>query len=130
MYAFILVPPTTLALIHFLPLLPCGSMNSEWWCFMSFRLECFNISLSVCNVSLWISICFRIWCRRKFLWLLISKALIYEWSRMTLWARLLLHFSFYRALLFGFPLGAWDISSHVLGHLSSVRYGFHLMNVA
>lgn len=35
-----------------------------------------------------------------------------------------------RRVVFGFALGLWSISNLVLSHLSSVRYGFHLVQQA
>lgn len=34
---------------------------------------------------------------------------------------------FFKLVVFQFPLGSWSIQSQFLGHLSSVRYGFHLL---
>lgn len=45
---------------------------------------------------------------------------------MSLAVRLLL-FSFSKATVVGFPLGLLPVSSLVLDHFSSARYGFHLM---
>jgi hypothetical protein len=53
---------------------------------------------------------------------------VYEYSRMSLGIFLLLC-SFSKIVVFGFTLGPWP-SEWLLGHISSVRHGFHLMERA
>lgn len=50
---------------------------------------------------------------------------IYECSRMFLGYVLWLC-SFNRTVVLGLLVGPWPVSSQVLGHLNSVRYGFHI----
>lgn len=59
----------------------------------------------------------------------VSKALFYEDKRMSSGVILRLH-SFYRTVVFGFPLGPCPIWIQVLGHLNRVRDGFHHMEWA
>lgn len=86
-------PTSPLGLVIFtLPLLQ-GSLSSE----RRDLVEIFYSGLSVLshtvhNVWLWISTVLYILCRRKFLWWWLSKALLYEYSRMSLAVILLLLF--------------------------------------
>lgn len=57
-----------------------------------FRTKCSKVCHTVHNVWLWISTVLYILCRRKFLWWWLSKALLYEYSRMSLAVILLLLF--------------------------------------
>lgn len=92
---------------------------------MIFKTECYKTSHSLQNVWLWVFEFVPICYRRKLPWGWWNKALMYKYSRILLGIVLSLHY--FRQVLFGSTVGAWTISSQVLGHPSSVRYGFHLL---
>lgn len=52
------------------------------------------------------------------------------WGNSVAAVVIVLRCSFCRTALFGFLLGPWSIESQILGHLSSVRPGFHLKECA
>jgi hypothetical protein len=82
-------------------------------------------SRSLHTVWRWVSVFVPICYRRKLLWWWLSRALIYEYSRMPLGV-IFLH-SFSRTVVFGFPLGPWPTYSQVLGYPRSNGYGFYFM---
>lgn len=91
------------------------------------RTECLRVSQHI--VHLWVFVFVSVCCWRKLLGWWLSKALISKHSRVSLGVILSVH-SFSRIVVFGFPLGPWPIWSEVLGHLISVRHGFHLLEWA
>lgn len=79
--------PFTLALILFLHILLWGSLNPEGKDLMETALLGLGVSRSftLCIVScLWASVFVSLCCKRKILWLWLSKVLIYAYSRILL----------------------------------------------
>ena len=129
--------PLPLALTFFLLPLPQHFLSSEGKDLMD--TLCLGMSRSshifhsLQNVLLRVSIFVPIWYRRKWLWLWLNKALIYEYSRIALWVScfiivlLLFSFVFFRPVAFRLNLDHWTIQYHVFGHPNNIGYGSYLI---
>lgn len=82
---------------------PWALRGRIWWR-IPFRDGCSKVSHTLYIVWLWVSVFVHIFHRRKLFWRRLTKALIYEYSRISLGVISLLHF-FYRTVVFGITLG-------------------------
>jgi hypothetical protein len=87
-----------------------------------FKAQCFKVFQCLHIFWLWVAICSHPMQEAASLMM----ALIYKYSRMSLGVILLL-WSFSRIIKYSLLLGSWNIYSQVLGHSSSIGYGFHVM---
>lgn len=84
-------------------------------------------SCSLCKVSSCASsVLIPIYCKKRLFWGWVMDALIYMYSSVSLGIIILLNSSS-KIKVPGFPLDPWYISSQVLGHFRSVKYGFHVV---
>lgn len=124
---FPLTPLSPLALTVFLPfglqnsLNPEGMGTSHWGLSVAKSLTFHTLSS--------MGLCISIYCRRKPHWWLLSKAVGYEYRRMSvrvIWLLRSLEEQYY-AVVCAVPWGPWLIKSQVFGYCRSVEHGLHLI---
>lgn len=94
---------------------------------VSFGPECSSIFHFLHIVCLWVYVFVYICCRKKKATLIMVEQGMGLWVQQSaIWSHVLLC-SFRRAVVLGFLLGPWPVSSQILGYPNRIGYGFYLM---